>query len=143
MNNEIDDKVIEIINKLPQDDLEYISNHLTFFQLQKMINSYMQKVSSLEVHQYIASTLKPEDLFIYYQAYETRGETDPAVWRHLRTIYQRGRRLEKKTKLRFPYYPDNMRIITLNFDGVIHRRDVALEGQRKARERKARERKKK
>ena len=122
----------EKVNK----QLEELASKLTFFQLQKIINAYMQKVSALQVHQYIAKTLKPEDLFIYYQAYETRGETDPEVWRHLRTIYQRGRRLEKKTKLRFPYYPDNMRIISLNFDGVIHRRDVALEGQKRARERK-------
>ena len=122
----------EKVNK----QLEELASKLTFFQLQRIINEYMKKVSALQVHQYIANTLKPEDLFIYYQAYETRGETDPAVWRHLRTIYQRGRRLEKRVKLRFPYYPDNMRIITLNFDGVIHRRDVALEGQKKARERK-------
>ena len=121
----------EKVNK----QLEELASKLTFFQLQKIINAYMQKVSALQVHQYIANTLKPEDLFIYYQAYETRGETDPEVWRHLRTIYQRGRRLEKRVKLRFPYYPDNMRIITLNFDGVIHRRDVALEGQKRARER--------
>ena len=122
----------EKVNK----QLEELASKLTFFQLQRIINEYMKKVSALQVHQYIANTLKPEDLFIYYQAYETRGETDPEVWRHLRTIYQRGRRLEKRVKLRFPYYPDNMRIISLNFDGVIHRRDVALEGQKRARERK-------
>ena len=143
MNKEIDGKVIQILSKLTVEDLEYIADNLTFNTVTPIVNKWIQLHDALETHGYIAASMEPSTLEIYWNMYMDKALTNDVIFRTLGNHYFNMRNARQRLIKRFPYYPDNMKIISLNFDGVIHRRDVALEGQRRARERKAHERKKK
>ena len=135
MNQEIDDKVIQILSKLTVEDLEYISSSLTFNTVTPIVNKWIQLHDSLETHNYIAASMEPSTLEIYWEMYMDKALTNDVVYRTLGNHYFNMRNHRQRLMKRFPNYPDT-KTISLNFDGVIRRRDVALEGQRKARERK-------
>lgn len=141
MNKEIDDKIIELLKRLTVEDLEYIADNLTFNTVTPIVNKWIKLHDALETHRYIAASMEPSTLEIYWKMYMDKALSNDVVYRTLGNHYFNMRNARQRLMKRFPYYPNNMRIITLNFDGVIHRRDVALEGQRKARERKARKNK--
>lgn len=134
MNKEIDDKIIELLKRLTTEDLEYISSSLTFNTVTPIVNKWIQLHDALETHNYIAASMEPSTLEIYWKMYMDKALTNDVIFRTLGNHYFNIRNARQRLMKRFPNYPDT-KTISLNFDGVIRRRDVALEGQRKARER--------
>ena len=141
-NKEIDDKIVELLKRLTVEDLEYISSSLTFNIVTPIVNKWIQLHDALETHNYIAASMEPSTLEIYFKTFMDKALTNDVIFRTLGNHYFNMRNARQRLMKRFPNYPDT-KTISLNFDGVIRRRDVALEGQRRARERKAREGKKK
>ena len=133
INQEIDDKIIELLKRLTVEDLEYISSSLTFNTVTPIVSKWIQLHDALETHGYIAASMEPSTLEIYWKMYMDKALTNDVVYRTLGNHYFNMRNARQRLMKRFPYYPDT-KTISLNFDGVIRRRDKALEGQRRARE---------
>lgn len=121
MNRDVDDKIIEILNKLSKEDVEYIANSLNFNIVTSFFNSYIHKHEALDTHSYLASAMGAKTLQIYFNKYMERVESglDHEMLKAFARVYFNSRNKARKLEKTFPKLREgNLRIISLNFDNV-------------------------